>query len=314
MDELLIKYLLGEASREEEQEAQNWINASTANQKHFYHIQKIWEESRKLESKTIVDEHKAWQKFQKRIDTDGHTLPSVRSTRKLWQITSAAAVILFAGIFYYFFHSNSNQVIIAAGNQVRVDTLSDGSVVTLNKNAILTLTGDFNKARRNVTLIGEAFFHVTRNKTKPFIVKTGAVSIQVIGTSFNVKQTTDVTEVIVETGIVQVEKKANRVQLLPHEKATVYRKSAAPIVERNKDQLYNYYRTAEFVCNNTPLWKLVSVLNEAYDAKIIITNKEIRNLTLTTTFQHIPLQEILDILTRTLNIEQTEDGETIILK
>ena len=63
--------------------------------------------------------------------------------------------------------------------------------------------------------------------------------------------------------------------------------------EQVTDKLYNYYRTKQFVCDDTPLWKLVEVVNEAYNSNILIGDPAIRNLTITTTFDNESLDQVL---------------------
>ena len=80
------------------------------------------------------------------------------------------------------------------------------------------------------------------------------------------------------------------------------------------ERLYNYYRTREFVCDNTPLWKLVAVLNEAYGANIVIGRDALRNMPLTTTFNNESLERILDIIRTTFDITVVRQNNTIILQ
>jgi transmembrane sensor len=80
------------------------------------------------------------------------------------------------------------------------------------------------------------------------------------------------------------------------------------------DKLYNYYRTKEFVCDDTPLWKLVQVVNEAYNVKIIIGRKELNDKTLTTTFYNESLEQVLEVIRLTFDITviKKEDGQIIL--
>ena len=138
------------------------------------------------------------------------------------------------------------------------------------------------------------------------------VVVKVIGTSFNIRSENDSTEVIVETGIVQVTHQGKSVELRPGEKLVVPAKDTALVVQKETDQLYNYYRSREFVCENTPLWKLVDVLNKAYNVNIVIERQELKGLRLNTTFSNESLDRILELITLTFNtdniqIEKKED-------
>lgn len=84
-------------------------------------------------------------------------------------------------------------------------------------------------------------------------------------------------------------------------------------MEANTDQLYNYYRSKLFVADNTPLWRVVEILNEAYDSKIIIGNDQIKDLPLTTTFKDEPLDSVIKVITQTFKITAVkQDGQTIL--
>lgn len=78
-----------------------------------------------------------------------------------------------------------NQLVIPYGNQSRV-VLSDNTVVWLNSGSRLIYPSHFNGKTREVMLYGEAFFEVSRNPEKPFIVKTSELDVKVLGTQFNV--------------------------------------------------------------------------------------------------------------------------------
>ena len=95
-----------------------------------------------------------------------------------------------------------------------------------------------------------------------------------MGTSFNVKSSNGGTEVIVETGRVLVSRNKQTLLLLPGEKIFVENKNAELEKTVNTDRLYMYYRNHEIICDATPLWKLVQVLNEAYDTNIVIANRK----------------------------------------
>ncbi|MGB8193085.1 MAG: FecR domain-containing protein, partial [Chitinophagaceae bacterium] len=194
------------------------------------------------------------------------------------------------------------------------DTLSDGSVVTLNKKTSLSYPNKFKGDKRSVALQGEAFFKVTPDSKKPFIIQSNDVTIKVIGTSFNVRNDNNATEVIVETGIVEVSHRNSSIELRPGEKLVVHAQDTLLTKEKQQDKLYNYYSTKQFVCDNTPLWKLVQALNDAYDAHIEIGRPELRNIPITTTFNNESLDRILEIVRLTLNISVTKTGDKIILR
>ena len=160
---------------------------------------------------------------------------------------------------------------------------------------------------------GEAFFNVKPDKKKPFIITVNDVQVEVVGTSFNIKNEYGSTEVIVETGIVRVTKNGKTIELVAGEKLLLAVDDSIATKETVSDKLYNYYRSKEFVCDNTPLWKLVEVLNEAYDANINIGRKELNDFRLNTTFNNESLDKVLEIIHLTFDITVVrKDGQIIL--
>jgi ferric-dicitrate binding protein FerR (iron transport regulator) len=313
-DEILVKYLLGEATQEEQHNILQWLKKEE-NHTYFDHFKLIWDTSKKLAKNSSVDEEAAWQRFKQRKDTIAATQarPStIPLTQKPW-LRAAALILLLAGALTYII-LEQQPVTIASHDQVLIQTLPDGSVITLNKNAALSYPKEFGRADRRVVLKGEAFFNITPNKKKPFIITANETNVKVVGTSFNVKITTEKTEVVVETGIVEVAKSRYAIRVQPNERATVFKDREQPLKQKNPDLLYNYYRTKEFVCNGTPLYKLVEVLNEAYNVEIVIENEQIKNLALTTTFKNESLNDILQVISATFNIKVEKSGKQILLK
>jgi len=205
-------------------------------------------------------------------------------------------------------------MVAQTGQNVLVDTLSDGSVITLNKRSTITYPSKFKGNTRTIALKGEAFFNVAPDKKKPFIISVNDVRVTVVGTSFNIKSENGSTEVVVETGIVRVTRSGKTVELNAGEKIVMDAKDSTTVKEAVSDKLYNYYRSKEFVCDETPLWKLVQVLNEAYDSKIIIGRKELNEKRITTTFYNESLEKILEIIHLTFDITviKKEDGQIIL--
>lgn len=317
-DDLLIKYLLGEATAEETAFVKNKIAQDAAYHKYFEQFKMIWETSRKIAIHSTADENVAWQRF---ISRATYPTPSIKESKKYnfrWMKVAAAVVALIGFAYLTIFIINTQitpkEIAFQSLQQVLTDTLPDASVVTLNKNSTLTYPEKFNRKTRTVALKGEAFFKVTPHKEKPFIIAVNDVEVLVVGTSFNIKATNNQTEIVVETGLVQVIQNGKSILLKAGEKLNTSTGNTALAKEETKDKLYNYYRSKEFVCENTPLWKLVEVLNEAYGANISITNNSIKTLPITTTFYNESLDQVLLIISETFSITVTKKDNTIVLQ
>lgn len=316
MDELLVKYLADEATPPEQELVEEWISSSEANRHYFQHFQLIWNESKELAVAAPIDENKAWQKFQRRVEKE-----EARKNPGLfgWWRIAASILIIVGGIWFTSSILNKGTteaeiLSIASVNEVKKDTLPDGSVATLNKHSVLTYPYSFKGKTRKVKLEGEAFFKVKANKEKPFIIDVNDVQVKVVGTSFNVKSNNRVIEVIVETGIVQVTKDGQMIELQAGERTSLGQNDTVATKQVSDDKLYNYYVSKTFVCDNTPLWKLVEKLNEAYNTNIRIERDELRKLPLTVTFDEESLDTILNIISQTLMIKISRNDNEIILR
>lgn len=309
IDDLLVKYLLEEATPAEQSTVTAWLAEDKANQQYYDHFKLIWAQSKSLAAHSQTDTEAAWQRFQQRIATAPQETTTVPlRPRYSWMKVAASMIFLIsAGWLIYFLTDRNGTRMLAANEEVRTDTLPDGSVVTLNKHSSLQYASDFNRATRPVILNGEAFFDVAPDKSRPFIIDVNGVKVTVVGTSFNIKSTKEKTEVIVETGVVEVSKRKAAVTLTAHEQAVVLSTDAKPVKVTAKDELYNYYRTREFVCSNTPLWRLVEVLNEAYGTDIVIGDEKLKHQLYTATFQDDTLENILSVIGVTFNISVEKD-------
>ncbi len=318
IDELLISYLLNEGNPENRRWVEDWVASDAGNKKYFDHFRLIWKNSERLLLPEEIDERAAWRRFQQRVASEEKKPRLVRQMSDgFFRFRAAASIILVIGAltlgYLVWDKTNSALVVFASGQVSKADSLPDGSVVTLNKNSEISYAGNLKGNERKISLKGEAFFKVAPDRKKPFVVTVNDMTITVVGTAFNVKTSDGNTEVIVESGVVKI-KRHNIERLLTKGQKLLTGTSDSLQVEPTLDKLYNYYRTKEFVCDNTPLWKLVTILNEAYDVNIVIEKKSLNQLPLTTTFSNESLGNVLRVIGETFGITIERRGEDIILK
>ena len=316
-NDLLVKFLVGEASPDEKLLVEDWLLSNGSNRKFFEHFKIIWEQSKELSNPGPVSEADAWQRFQRRI----HPADNIIQKRRiyLWPFLRVAAIFILvtSGVLLslYFFNSRPvNNLALNSQGTSLTNTLPDGSVVILNKYSHINYPEKFTGSSRSITLKGEAFFTISPDKNKPFIIQVNGIRIKVVGTSFNVKATGSNTEVIVETGVVEVSRNSRSIVLKPKEKIIVTKADSSLVKLPVTDNLYNYYRTRQFYCDDTPLWKLVEYLNQAYNSNVVIGRKSLRTLPLTTVFDNKPLDSILVVIGETFNLSVVKSGDSIVLK
>ena len=316
MDELLAKYMLGEASGEEVKVVDEWVKASDANLKYFNHFKQIWDTAATLKVESRLDVDASWAEF-KQLAANPQPQAKVRRINSGW-LKIAAMFLLAIGaatIIYKLLHTPPQMLTLQAGNVVKTDTLADGSVITLNKNSTITYPERFTGHSREIALAkGEAFFEIAPDKARPFLIHINDVVVKVVGTSFNIKKEDTLTKVIVETGVVQVIRKKIVIRLKPTETAEIDRRSGRIKKGVAADRLYNFYRTNQLVADNTPLWRVVQILNEAYNANITIADKRTANRLLSTTLVIGSLEDNLSVIRETFNLITVRKAGKIIIQ
>jgi transmembrane sensor len=183
---------------------------------------------------------------------------------KKWYWAAAILLVASAGLFALLQinkgEKNSspvsyvNEVSTRPGSKSKIQ-LPDGSMVWLNAGSKLTYTKDFGKKNREVMLTGEAFFDVTKNPEKPFLIQTNSINIKVLGTAFNVKAYPEdkQTETSLIRGNIEVTIKNrpnDKIFLSPSEKLVVENSSIA----ENKKSIINPGKTTRPATteNSTP--------------------------------------------------------------
>lgn len=225
------------------------------------------------------------------------------------KIAASIVLVVAAGIIFYQLTNNTAEHLIA--EQILVQSLQDGSTVTLNAKSELSYPLVFSdKSIREVRLKGEAFFEVEKNPEKPFIIKTSTVRVEVLGTSFSVtsRDGEPTSSVIVASGSVAVRYGGKSLVLKPNEKAILDRSSGRLFKVINDDPNYLSWKTKVFVFDDTPLDKVVANLSNAYQTEIRLSTENLRECPVTVSFNNQSLNTILEILKATLglSIEKTD--------
>ncbi|NOZ45344.1 MAG: DUF4974 domain-containing protein [Chlorobi bacterium] len=319
--DLISRYFTGEVSESETNQINSWLKESDKNKETFNQYKLLWNNIEKYRIAKLVDVDKEWEVFKSKISgTKTITLPKHKPSTFLIKFTRiAAAIILFiavGGMGYYLFN-NMGKKKYYAKNSVNEIALPDQSKITLNKNARIIVAKDFDKEKREVKLIGEAYFEVNANG-KPFIVKTSDIEIKVVGTSFlvNSVKNSETIEVVVNSGIVsvtQINDTTNKVILKKGEKAYFRKKSKELKKLKNTDINFISWKTRKLTFKNDKLTKVVKTLNKIHHANIQIQSTEIKNCRLTASFTDQSLDSILKVIENTLDIKVEKKDNIIYL-
>jgi transmembrane sensor len=264
-----------------------------------------------------IDIAAEWQAFRTMVQHPASVPENRIGALSRRTLRIAAIFILLAGVAVAYLSIRfgaTHDIAITSGKQVLTETLPDGSGITLNKRSSLSYHQSYNNKDREVQLTGEGFFTVAPNSRLPFIIHLQDLQVEVLGTSFNIRNEALGTEIIVESGAVRVKKGDVTINLGAKEKVTITNASSTPVKEPSADPLYSYYRTRKFVCSGTPLGELVDALNNAYDEHITLADARDGDLPITAIFIDKTASDVLAIICSTLQLTALRQGDTIILK
>ena len=314
---LLSRYFSGEASPEEAIQLEEWLAASSANKQQFEQLSKVWSTISSEEACIIPDKEVFFNQLKEKFPQP-HTAKTISLTKKLAWLKIAASIILITGAVLLFTILRNKEQLPAAiaitrqtQQNILNDTLPDGTVAVISNNSSLHYPSDFTKDSREVVLNGEAWFNVTHNPAQPFIISTGPIHIKVIGTSFNVRTNNEVIEVAVKTGIVRMYNNTDSLTVTAKQKG-IYQISTRQFVLKEKFNPNEVaYATKYFNFESATLKEITDQLQKAYNIKIIISNKNLENCTLSSSFDNKPIEYIFEVLAMTLNIQYRIEQKTV---
>lgn len=219
-------------------------------------------------------------------------------------------------------------VVENSSRAIRRQMLPDGSVVWLKPDTRITYPVEFDLCSRKVSMLGEAFFEVTRDVSRPFTVYSGEIVTRVLGTSFNIKAYDDgsAAEVSVFTGQVAVSlpqrggKDENTEILLVKDEKAVFLHKEKLLEKRQytmqKQPELNIWQKNSISFDNVPVKEVVKELSKAFDVDLRVhkTDKELNNYILKADFTNQNLPDILQMLEKSLNLTYEIEGREIVLK
>lgn len=295
---LLAKHFNGETLPEDQVMVEQWI---ASNPLEYERLKALVEKANQSAYTPDFNLEQSWQKVDSQLREKQNI--SVKLTQKplkhrLWlSIAAALFLVTSFGLIYYSSYYNP-LITVTSGNLANKQvTLEDGSIVSLNKNSTLKYFKHLSSDKRQVRLEGEAFFEVTKNPSRPFIIEAGKGEVKVLGTSFNVNTSAEKVEVIVKTGKVQLSSRTKHnlnITLLPGNRGVL-----------NEDQLKkdtvlseNEYawKTGRLAFKNEQLSEVVKTLENIYHRKIILESNASSCGVTATFFTSKTLDSILDEL------------------
>jgi transmembrane sensor len=323
---LLLKVLENRADDKEILLFNSWIETSAEHAEIFEQLKKIcqWtsidQNSIKKNWESVVSKFKSGSVVPDYIKLPNPQPISIK-LRLNTLIRVAAMLIILLGVSFLLkiIVFGPEQLTISGNNLNPKDPyqLADGSLVYLNRNSEISFSKKFGDKDRKVSLKGEAFFEVKRNKNIPFIITTYKTTTQVFGTSFNIySDQSEQVKVSVVTGVVEFYtiKGKDRVRLVAGERG-IYNPGLAGVKKENiNDRNFMAWNTGILYFNETPLPEAFHLLQKQYSRVFVFETKKDDLPSLTTTFENLPLEAVLEELNLLLNTKQVTRNDTIFFK
>ncbi len=321
---LIAKFLSGETTPAESEELTRWIDESSANKKLFDTNKRIWEKSPVYFSSSEIfsDQRKVKDQIIQRLSK-----PEEQVSLSVWMYRVAAilAFPIMLGIGWYLGSGRNNAEtamceVTAPKGQISKCVLADGTQVWLNAGTTITYDPTLKGNYREVKLDGEAYFRVSKNKHKPFVVTTKQAQIKVLGTVFNLKAYSgeDKVETTLEEGSVEFSlngSNADPIKIKPGEQV-VYNISENKITQEKVDiYLQTAWKDGKYVFKDADLQTIIKELERLYDVRIHLKDDSLMHLRFRGMFEYDQnIFSALETLEETTNMKYRMDGRDIWLQ
>jgi transmembrane sensor len=241
------------------------------------------------------------------------------ASRGWYAAAAAITLIIMLSAVYLFTEQKPWKEYHTAYGETRTVVLPDNSQVILNANSTLRILKDWNeKADREIWLEGEAFFSVVHTKNnQPFRVRTDdGVSVDVLGTVFNVYKRTLKTTVILKSGQIRLNlpmaESPEKILMKPGDmvefKGKKYKK------EEVDPQLYTAWTQNKIILNHTSLGEMVRMLHDNYGLDVKVTDTTLLEQTVSGSMPLADAEELLQQMAKAFQLKITRDGSTIIIE
>lgn len=314
---LISRYLSGELDPGELSVFQEELKGDPGKQKLLEEYRKIWDSAGSASGGESYDLDREWVLMKEKLPGFGGG-----KVRSLLYYSYRVAAILVLGLLltfsWIYLNPKAGLEKVAAENEPVELILEDGTKVLVNRHSTLRYSKTFDQEERKVFLSGEAWFEVSRDTARPFLIDAGAALVEVLGTSFNVNayKNNPVVEITVESGMVGLSAKQDSKDLIIMKAGSggTYNKTERELkLIPSPDPNSISWKTRELFFEGSTLQEVIDLVNRVYGVQIIIANSELASCPITVTFRDQTLEAVLTVLELTLDLQVSREGKKISL-
>lgn len=323
MNNKIIPFLKGELNKEEEKEFFSWVYANEENKNEYFKQKDIWDAYKMNATKDEINIQKEWQiQLEKISNLKKEKLISQHLS--FW-IKMAAVIIVVFGLGWMASYVSSSlntpkpqicKLEVPKGQQSKL-TLVDGTEIWLNSDSQMSFYTDNVKNERVVDLTGEAYFHVSKNKDKPFMVNVRGQQIKVLGTIFNVRAYKNEMKVFttLEEGSIEI-KAAGRTVTIKPQQQFIYNKFSNRLSLKKVDtNYYTVWKEGRYIFDNEKFDTLIAMVERWYDVQIDYPKEFFQNMHYSGVIKKTnPVEHVLKLINHTTPIEYKIEYDRIIIK
>ena len=265
------------------------------------------------DDKIRVDVDGAWSALKGRLEKEGlipeQEIPVRRFLTPTLKVAASILVLIALSLGAWFVLTpTENQMNLAVHTNDTEEygfSLPDGSTVDLNAHSKIQFNQD-KDGNRLVRLSGEAYFNVSPDPDRPFIIRTGSAVVRVTGTSFSVRALPDNrrVEVYVESGNVQFYQSGDTEKIIDLESGNMGVLEDNIIkMEVNRDENYLSWKTRKLAFRQSNLGEVAEVLNRTYKKEILFENDELEKCLFTGTFDGQPVDSVVRVIQLAFNLD-----------
>lgn len=327
--DVVIRYLEEPGNEEHKRSLDEWLQLDAANLDIFLETKALWQGD-VLPAAASYNISQQWQRLDAQLtavnippvtispqlqpapsapaEEKGRIKPIV--TRYWWAAAAAAAVVVIAVTLF------RQPSYIAQQTAQNTDSLllPDGTRLYLNAHTSVKYPRRFQGSNREVFVQqGEVFVDVKHMPEKPFSVHLKNVDVEVLGTSFDVKETKQGVKVFVQTGKVKAVYKNGKksVILTPGEEAEMLLAGTTISTRLHRNNNPIAWKTGHLTFVDAPLSEVAAVLGDYYKVDIVLKGEGLADKKLLATFHKESLSEVLDILSKTLQVKAIQKDSLV---
>lgn len=303
--ELLFRFFNEATTLEEEQRIRLWIDESDEHRREFFRERKFFDAlllyGNLPGSKESPRFYIPWRKVMV-------TLSGIAAVVLLTVMTTVYV------LQQSFRDETMNTVVVPQGQRVQL-TLADGTKVWLNAKTRMEYPQSFKASRqRTVKVDGEAYFEVSKDKKKPFIVRTDKGNVEVLGTKFYISAyaSTDVFETSLIEGKVNIRTADETLLLHPQDKAVL--QNGRLVRKQIEDMDVYRWREGLYCFKDLPFENVLKQLELYYDVRFVKENPQIGNLELSGKFRLVDgVDYALRVLQKKVDFSFRRDDDTNVI-